>query len=413
MSQPREPSPSLDEAIAPTGRPVQNPAQFSGRQDALRRLFDVMRTPGRHAVVHGERGIGKTSFHNVAAQLLSESGVAVLRIGGRPGAGFAELMREAAADVRLAPNMEMKLAPLPPGEEVPEDEVEPLAGLLPEGDFAGGELAALFAGELGGPFVVLVDDFDRIGDAMTDRAFADFVKALAAGEADTTVVLTGRADSPEEMIVNYDQVFRYLEDVPLRVLSPAEILFLVERLEAATGLSVDEDAKKLTITASQGLPGTVLDLARRAVAAARAGGSARVTPTHVMAALEGAVAEADPAVREAFATLVGDDADDDFARTLYAVAVAHTDWYGRFFKTQIAVSLARRFPELAQGEDEVVAFLDSLTGEDDPALFRKRGTEYRFRDIRMKQYLVMLYLSKRFRAEGAQAVTNAAKAAAG
>lgn len=404
MSDTRSSRQAALEAVLAPGQPIADAARFCGRTDSLAALFDVVGEPGRHAMVFGDLGFGKTSFLNIAAGMLHDAGAAVLRADVASGKSFSEMIRAAAGDIRVAPNMEMRFAPITSAAvDVDPEESEPLAGMLPEGDFDGGALAELLTTQLAGPFVVIVDSYDCLADPMTDRAFADLIKGLGEREADTTVVLAGTADVGEDLTGEHDKIFPYVTELPLRLLRPDEILFLLDRAGDAAGLSFSDDTRKLLIAGSLGLPAMVQELTRRSAEAALGADADIVTPAHLTAAMQGAMAGADPAVRDAFDMLVGDETDDDFARTLYAIAVAHTDWFGRFFKPQITVSLRHRYPELAQDETEIAAFLDSLSGDDDQALLRKNGTEYRFRDIRMKQFLVMLYLSRRFAGAGSDA----------
>ena len=59
---------SLFTPAAPIGRAE----LFAGRKDQLHRLFDAIAETGRHAVLFGERGVGKTSLANVFHELISD-----------------------------------------------------------------------------------------------------------------------------------------------------------------------------------------------------------------------------------------------------------------------------------------------------------------------------------------------------
>ena len=45
--------------------PVSERELFSGRIDQLRRVFDAINQHGQHAIIFGERGVGKTSLANI------------------------------------------------------------------------------------------------------------------------------------------------------------------------------------------------------------------------------------------------------------------------------------------------------------------------------------------------------------
>ena len=72
--------PDLHERLAAIGRvftpstPVTETDVFSGRRLERQRLIRAVFEPGRHAVVYGARGVGKTSLTNVVSQSLSSEG---------------------------------------------------------------------------------------------------------------------------------------------------------------------------------------------------------------------------------------------------------------------------------------------------------------------------------------------------
>lgn len=59
--------------------PVDERDLFAGRITQLRRVIDVVNQRGQHAIIFGERGVGKTSLANVISSYLgSVEGVSIL-----------------------------------------------------------------------------------------------------------------------------------------------------------------------------------------------------------------------------------------------------------------------------------------------------------------------------------------------
>lgn len=48
-----------------------SPAHLFGRQTEVQKLVEALNTPGQHVLLYGERGVGKSSLANVAAELMS------------------------------------------------------------------------------------------------------------------------------------------------------------------------------------------------------------------------------------------------------------------------------------------------------------------------------------------------------
>ena len=373
-------------------RPVAGSAELVGRRDAIARVFDVVGSAGEHIVIFGEQGVGKTSLLNALAEELRGAGVGVFQAAAQPGDSFDSLIRRAVGETQGVPNDEMRFVPLPPGSD---DDGDPLAEMLPEGEASPAEIAEFLDQTLAGHPVLMLDDYDRLDDPMADRAICDLVKALAESKSQATVILCGRAGHAEDLIADHDRVFDFLVEVPLRLFRPGETLHVLDRAAEATSLAIEDDARKLILTASLGLPGAVQILGRDAIATALRNGDGAVGAEAVLKAFESAIEALAPAVRDPIDMVIGDDPEDDLAQTLFAVAAAHTDGFGRFFKAQVMVSLRRRYPHLDEGEEALVATLDSLSGEASDSIFRKHGTGYRFASIWMKHYLLLRYLSWR------------------
>jgi Cdc6-like AAA superfamily ATPase len=60
----------LGQAFRPT-KPIDERTLFAGRQSQLLSISEAIETDGQHAIIYGERGVGKTSMANVAMAIAS------------------------------------------------------------------------------------------------------------------------------------------------------------------------------------------------------------------------------------------------------------------------------------------------------------------------------------------------------
>ena len=56
------------------GAPISEAELFSGRIDQVNKIIDTISQRGYHAVLYGERGVGKTSLSNVLLSFLHKTG---------------------------------------------------------------------------------------------------------------------------------------------------------------------------------------------------------------------------------------------------------------------------------------------------------------------------------------------------
>jgi hypothetical protein len=71
------------------GAPVQTRDLFSGRKEQLGRALETVTAPGRHPIVFGQRGVGKTSLANVLDDVLQ--GLNTIKVSCDGGDSFATI----------------------------------------------------------------------------------------------------------------------------------------------------------------------------------------------------------------------------------------------------------------------------------------------------------------------------------
>jgi len=68
----------VGEAFRPAA-PIDRRSLFSGRSEQISELFSIAAQPGQHAVIFGERGVGKTSLAAVTAEMFKSANILVAR----------------------------------------------------------------------------------------------------------------------------------------------------------------------------------------------------------------------------------------------------------------------------------------------------------------------------------------------
>src|SRR5688572_4817900 len=89
---------SLDQAFSPSS-PISEKQFFSGRISEIDRVVDSINERGQHVIVHGERGVGKTSFANIIGTELSN--VCSIKITCNRNDTFKGLWEKAFAKVQF------------------------------------------------------------------------------------------------------------------------------------------------------------------------------------------------------------------------------------------------------------------------------------------------------------------------
>jgi hypothetical protein len=216
------------------GNPVGNSPAFVGRDDVLRAVRDVL-ADGQHrgVVLFGQRRIGKTSILHHLAEWLPHN--------GGPRAIYFDLQNKAEWPVgRILAQLAVTIA-----EEL--SLPRPVPGPDPETWFRTTWLPPVLAGlPEGGSLAVLLDEFDVLADAGSQRAASEaFFEALRvllaeAGPKLLLVFVIGR--NLEDLSYLAGPLFKTLPTKHVSLLPWQEAQELVRLSEANGSLQWDKDA---------------------------------------------------------------------------------------------------------------------------------------------------------------------------
>jgi Cdc6-like AAA superfamily ATPase len=379
----------ITEAFSP-GAPVQERDLFSGRAAQIASLEDAVNQRGRHAIVYGERGVGKTSLANVLPLVLHRPNreVIYVRVNADPTDTFTSLWKkvfkrmtyvassaEGGVIRRMSEDIGSDLAP---------DDVQ-----LMLSDFSNNQI----------PIIVL-DEFDRIKDVITTQLVADTIKALSDYSVNATVIVVGVAEDVSTLIEGHESITRCLVQIKMPRMSTDELKQLVLTRYSRCGITTDADAVWKIIFLSRGLPYYAHLLAMHAARHAVDNRKTVVKHQDVDRALAGALQELDQTIKEKYVTAVRSQRAEDtlYAPVLLACAFATTDELGRFQQSAVTAPLNKILPGKNYQPSTFALHMNAFTDEDRGKVLQRTGTprnyRYRFADPVMQPYVILKGLSE-------------------
>ncbi len=371
----------LGKAFRPAA-PIDRRGLFSGRVEQIGELFSVAAQPGQHAVVYGERGVGKTSLTAVVAELLGGSQVAAARATCDGTDDFGSVWRKALGEISFhATAQGFGFA----GEA--REERRPASVLLGSDPVTPHAVTrALEALTEERELVVFVDEFDRLRDPGARALFADAIKTLSDRVVKATLVLVGVANNVDELIREHGSVERALVQVRMPRMSRPELAEIATRGIAEAQMTIHGAAVDSVTALSQGLPHYTHLLTQLAGQAALTERRADVGPADVDAAVERAVERAGQSVSDAYQRAA---ADEGGRRVLLACALADEDEFGFFSAAHVNESLVRLAGERGEGARD--GELDRMASGEQAVLQRAPGggDRYRFVNPLLQPYVVM------------------------
>ena len=373
--------------------PIDRRSLFSGRSEQIAELFAIVGQPGQHAVIYGERGVGKTSLAAVTTEMLRSANMLIARATCDVSDGFDTVWRKTLDEIEFRTVTEgVGFAPL--STEV----TKTAAGLFNADGITPNDVRRVLERlarqrEL----VVFVDEFDRLQDQRARALFADTIKTVSDRVVRVTIVLIGVADSVRELIHEHGSVERALVQVHMPRMTRDELTEIATRGIERARMTIRPDAVRKIVTLSQGLPHYTQLLSQLAAQSALARPRLTVTARDVDVAVGRALERAQQSVVEAYEDATADTRRSIYPQVLLACALAPENDYGLFTPADVREPLGRILGKDLKAT-EYARHLERLSEASRGSVLHKQGAgrtcRFRFVNPLLQPYVAMRGVSE-------------------
>ncbi len=229
-------------------QPVTDRKMYSGRNRVLASVIQAIEDQRLHAVIYGERGLGKTSTLHVLAQTAKDARYIVVYITCSADSTFDEIFRAIAAGIPLM--FHADYGPMSEKAQLGET-FAAIVGPEPVNTRLGGEILAKVAGTR---VLVILDEFDRAVSEEYRRNIAELIKTLSDRAARVQLLIGGVAANLSELIANVPSIQRNIFALQLPKMTRQEITDLVRNGERVSGVTFDDGAIEAIFHQSLGFP---------------------------------------------------------------------------------------------------------------------------------------------------------------
>lgn len=369
------------------GTPINESDLFTGRTDTVRELQDTVLEKGRHAIIFGDRGVGKTSIANIFYKPLHSETRPILatRVNGDSATTYDSLWRKVFRRIKQGTE----------GDEFWVDQAHP--DLITPDDV----VVALANFQAFQVPIVILDEFDKITDDNCKTLVAETIKALSDDAVNCTVIIVGVASSVSDLIREHASIPRALKQVPMLPMSQDEIKDLISSRVRRLRMSISPAALWRIVFFSGGLPFYAHSLGKHAALSAISGQARLIDENHVIAAIRACMGDVDYSVRENYtkATLKSYRQGNIYPQVLAAAALTDRDAIGRFG----AADCVGPMSAIMGSPYKTTAFsfhLKEMAEEARGSILNrfehKRTYRFSFRDPFMQPYIIMQSLSAGF-----------------
>jgi len=315
--------------------PINRKDLFAGRNAQVETLLNAIFQRGQHAVIYGERGVGKTSLANIITDWmvdLQRYNYQLVKANCAANSNFNSVWHGVLRELTVVQSERPGFAP---GKL---QNTTRLNELLPAD--VSSEDVRFALQQAGTNTIVVIDEFDRVQDRSISSLLADTIKSLSDHSVETTVVVIGVADQVDRLIAEHQSIARAIVQIHMPRMSRAELLQIIERGLGKIEMQIEEEAKTQVAALSQGLPfhthALMLYASRAAIDAGRTGIQVR----DVDEAIREAVNNAQQTIVSSYQRAVSSPHQNLYKEVLLAAALAITDDLGYFAAGDLREPLA-------------------------------------------------------------------------
>jgi len=371
---------------------------FSGRKQQLVQVNDAINQSGRHVIIYGERGVGKTSLANIIVNMFRGNDTIAIRVNSDSSDNYTKLWNKIFGEIKLAlricrPGIEnqriiTELNTLSEFNISPNDEIQP--------DIVRQILTVLSANF---NLIIIIDEFDRISQEDVRMALADTIKILYDHPIRATIILVGVADSIHELIKEDQSLKKAIVLVQIPRMSLNDDNEIINKGLNFLGMKVDPDARNYIQTLSQGRPYYIHLLFLHASRSALINKTKTISSYHVEVALDKALEQADQSIKNLYYKATSSSKKNNISRqVLLACALATTDSL-RYFA---AVDVRQPLSAIMKKTYDIPSYarhLKDFCKDEKGNILQQYGEKHRYRfrltDPLMQPYIAMKGVKER------------------
>jgi len=326
----------LAETFTPS-QPVRTQDIFSGRQDQMWECLSILSQAGSHGILHGDRGVGKTSIANIVKII---SAAESFKVDCGTADTFQTLFR------RLLDQITLDL----PGAQAcgffpceTEGKTVALTKSLSEAGFKYTPAAVSeLLRRLNRKYLFIFDEFDRLTkDKFSLTSFAELMKSISDNNIPVHFLVVGVGDSVEALIGSHPSLVRNLIQIRLYAMADTEIAEIVTKGLARLEMTMSESMVQSITDFSCGYPHYTHLLCFHSCSKALGNRSFTVVPADLDAAIHTAINRAHETLKRAYQKATATNRTSIYREVLQACGAATLDDFGTFQPKDIEKPLSK------------------------------------------------------------------------
>ena len=364
--------------------PIRLTDLFAGRANQIGQLVEAVAEPGRHAILYGERGVGKTSLSQILEHLVpaGHQKVVHMRKSCDPSDTFETVWRKFFKDMRFSAAVEGGVLESTV-DELYQGSINPDDVLREMKQFSANDIP-----------IFVIDEFNEIKDSgNTANLLANTIKAISDEGVRATIVVVGVGDSVNQLFAEHGSISRCTEEVLMPRMSRDELAEIIDKRLRQLGMTIEPDARWKIVILARGLPTYVHRLGKHAALKAIEDLRRQVTEADVDASIDDVLTGSLQSLRASYEKATTSNQPGNlFREILLSCALARGDDAGYFVPAAVREPLEKilgRTMSIAQYQNHLGDWHTEKRGKILQRDGDSRAYKFRFAEPAMQPYVLM------------------------
>ncbi|MFH6981832.1 ATP-binding protein [Marinoscillum luteum] len=367
--------------------PIKNQDLFFGRIHQLDNVCDAINEQGQHAILYGERGVGKTSLGNIMATQLTN--VFPVKVTCSRDDDFKSLWHRAFQKIPLATTT----TGIGFTSEEQTSYTSLASRILDIEDVLPANIESMLMPVLNNRILFVFDEFDNINKNRVREQFADLIKSLSDNCDNITIIIIGISDNVVNLLGNHQSLERCLKQIRMPRMTPDELGGIIDNGINVLELEIVKDVRKKILEFSSGFPHYTHLLCKYGCKAVIEDDKLSFNRSYLKKAIALAIENVQEQIKDAFRKATfSSSAESQWEQVLFACATSKTDEYNCFTIKEIT----NRFADISGKDKSKVNIsynLGKLCQTERGAILEKisidGGVKFRFSNPLSKAFVIL------------------------
>lgn len=330
-------------AFSPT-TPIKKEEFFRGRILQLHKVCEAINAEGQHAILFGERGVGKTSLANIMAESLTV--VYPTKVTCSRSDDFKSIWKQALQQVQFSTTT-AGLGFKPADKQ---NVVNLSTSLNLDSSTFTFDLIRLLGNFPHLRFLFIFDEFDNITDKEVRKLFADLIKSFSDNNTNTTIVLVGIANDVDKLIGNHQSLERCLKQIRMPRMSNQESQEIIDQGLEKVEITIKDILRSKIIEFASGFPHYVHLLCKYACEEVIKEDRNEITETDLNLAIDKGIDNTNEQLKSAYRkAIIGLSTTNKWKDVIFSCAESNIDDFNCFSISDILLAYKNRTGKEVKG----------------------------------------------------------------